>query len=133
MGGPLIGEIIQKGMDIITDDTILILQPMIAQKELREFLYGNGFDIADEYVCREENKFYNIFKVKKGVYTPCLKELYIGKNVNVNSPKVYNDYIEHKLKVAQKIFDGLKKSTIDKSDIINTVQKELDIYREELK
>ena len=131
MGGPLIGEIIKKGIDAITDDTILILQPMIAQKELREFLCGNGFKITDEYVCREENKFYNILKVKKGTYNPTLKELYIGKNVKQNSPKVYCEYIEHKLKVAQKILLGLKKSSDDKSTQINLVQKEIDIYREE--
>ena len=62
---------------------------------------------------------------------PTLKELYIGKNVKQNSPKVYYEYIEHKLKVAQKILLGLKKSSDDKSTQINLVQKEIDIYREE--
>lgn len=133
MGGPLIGSIIENGTDAITDDTVLILQPMIAQRELREYLYQNGFEITDEYVCREENKFYNIFKAKKGNVTPTVKDIFIGKNLKNNSPDTFTDYMEYKIRVMEKILDGLKKSSSDKSDDIEFIQNELKIYREELK
>jgi len=133
MGGPLIGSIIENGTDAITDDTVLILQPMIAQRELREYLYQNGFEITDEYVCREENKFYNIFKAKKGNVTPTVKDIFIGKNLKNNSPDTFTDYMEYKIRVTEKILDGLKKSSSDKSDDIEFIQNELKIYREELK
>ncbi len=133
MGGPLIADILKNGKNVITDNTTLILQPMIAQSELREYLYGAGFIITDEYVCREENKFYNIFKVKKGNYTPSKMDLLIGKNLKQNSPEAFDEYIEYKIRVIQKILDGLKKSSSDKCAEIELVENELKIYREELK
>ena len=133
MGGPLIAEIIESGKNVVTDNTTLILQPMIAPKELREYLYGSEFEITDEYVCREENKFYNIFKVKKGNFEPSQKDLFIGRNLKQNSPDDFGEYIEYKIRVAQKILNGLKKSTGDKSADIALVENELKIYREELK
>lgn len=132
MGGPLICEIIDKGMHAITEDTALILQPMIAQKELREYLYQNGFNIADEYVCREENKFYNIFKVKKGNTSPSAEDIFIGKNLKINSPDSFADYINYKIRVAKKILAGLKKSTENKQQEICCVENELKIYMSEL-
>ena len=130
MGGPLIAEILEKGKNVITDDTTLIIQPMIAPKELREYLYGSGFEITEEYVCREQDKFYNIFKVKKGEFEPTQRDLFIGRNLKQNSPEVFNEYVEYKIKVAQKILKGLKKSTADKSCEIALMETELEIYRQ---
>lgn len=130
MGGPLIAEILEKGKNVITDDTTLIIQPMIAPKELREYLYGSGFEITEEYVCREQDKFYNIFKVKKGEFEPTQRDLFIGRNLKKNSPEVFNEYVEYKIKVAQKILKGLKKSTADKSCEIALMETELEIYRQ---
>ena len=130
MGGPLIAEILEKGKNVITDDTTLIIQPMIAPKELREYLYGSGFEITEEYVCREQDKFYNIFKVKKGEFKPTQRDLFIGRNLKKNSPEVFNEYVEYKIKVAQKILKGLKKSTADKSCEIALMETELEIYRQ---
>ena len=130
MGGPLIAEILEKGKNVITDDTTLIIQPMIAPKELREYLYGSGFEITEEYVCREQDKFYNIFKVKKGEFEPTQRDLFIGRNLKKNSPEVFNEYVEYKIKVAQKILQGLKKSTADKSREIALMETELEIYRQ---
>lgn len=130
MGGPLIAEILEKGKNVITDETTLIIQPMIAPKELREYLYGSGFEITEEYVCREQDKFYNIFKVKKGEFEPTQRDLFIGRNLKKNSPEVFNEYVEYKIKVAQKILKGLKKSTADKSCEIALMETELEIYRQ---
>ncbi len=133
MGGPLIAQILENGKNVVADNTTLILQPMIAQRELREYLYNSNFEITDEYVCREENKFYNIFKVKKGNFEPSKRDLIIGRNLKLNSPDDFTHYIEYKIRVAQKILDGLKKSTDNKSQEISLVENELEMYREELK
>ncbi len=133
MGGPLISQILENGKNAVTDDTTLIIQPMIAPKELREYLYGSNFKITDEYVCREGNKFYNIFKVKKGNFSPSQGDLYVGRNIKQNCPRIFDEYIKYKIKVGQKILDGLKKSSSDKCAEIELVENELKIYREELK
>ena len=48
MGGLLISEIIKDSWDIAINLDKLILQPMQAKKELREFLVKNGFERSGE-------------------------------------------------------------------------------------
>lgn len=129
MGGLLIREIIDKGKNVIDDNTLLILQPMIAPVELRTYLYTSGFYIEDEYVVREENKFYNIFKVKKGDFTPSDIDIYIGKNLSKNSPDTFDSYLDYKIRVCKKIVDGMKKSDCPDVIMIKKYEKELEVYR----
>ena len=129
MGGLLIREIIDKGKNVIDDNTLLILQPMIAPVELRTYLYTSGFYIEDEYVVREENKFYNIFKVKKGDFKPSDIDIYIGKNLEKNSPDTVCAYLDYKIRVCKKIVDGMKKSDCPDGIMIKKYEKELEVYR----
>ena len=132
MGGQLIMNILDAGNNAITPDTLLILQPMLAAKELREYLYANGFEITGEHVIREENKFYNIIAAQRGSYTPDASDIYIGRNLSKNSPEVYAEYLNYKIRVNSKILDGLQRSNTDKSEEIDLVQRELDIFKEAL-
>ena len=129
MGGTLMWELISHGMDKITEDTTLILQPMLAQSELRQNLYENGLSIAKECVCFEDNKFYNIMKVvpKSDNYT--LKDVVIGKNVIKDD--VFYDYIDYKISVTKKIINGLKKSKDKDLKALDKAEKALQIYAQE--
>ena len=136
MGGLLIRDILEKGKDVIGQDTLLILQPMIAPAELRIYLYSNGFDVIDEYVVSEENKFYNIFVVKKGHFKPSFEHIYIGKNLIKNSPETIRAYLEYKIRVCSGIVNGMEKSENPDYDQIGHTRAELKIYetaRKELK
>lgn len=133
MGGLLIKEIIENGKSAIDDSTFLLLQPMIAPCELRSYLYGEGFNITDEYVVREENKFYNIFAVRKGEYTPTDKDIYLGKNILKNSPDTARAYLEYKIRVSQNITDGMKKSDNPDFESIKYHENQLMIFRSALK
>ncbi|NMA85718.1 MAG: SAM-dependent methyltransferase, partial [Tissierellia bacterium] len=64
MGGLLIRDILDK--DKVKTNTIsnFILQPNIASKELREYLYENNFEIIDEELVKEGDKFYEIIYAK---------------------------------------------------------------------
>lgn len=128
MGGLLIMEILEKGKSVINDDTLLILQPMIAPIELREYLYNNGFKIVNEYVEREENKFYNIFCVTKGHETLTDENRIIGKNLSLNSPDNVSDYVEYKTRVCQKIISGINKSEHPDKTLIDKYNHELKTY-----
>lgn len=112
MGGLLIRNILEEGKKALCENTQLILQPMLAQKELRQYLYSNGYDIENEYVCREEDKFYNIICacVKTLEAPPSDKDIVLGKNADINSPEVYMEYLDYKYGVCQKIINGMKKS-----------------------
>ena len=110
MGGILMQDILSQGKKAITPNTKFILQPMIAPIELRTFLYENGFNIENEYVIREDNKFYNIMYVSVGSYAPSEKDLIIGKNLKINSCEIFEDYINYRTKVCTNIIKGIEKS-----------------------
>ena len=129
MGGLLICDILEKGKDAITDSTLLLIQPMIAPAEVRSYLYSNGFDILNEYVVREEDKFYNIMAVKKGSCVLTDELLYIGKNLSSNSPDVIDSYLDYKIRVCEKIINGHKMSKNPDDLEIEKYSRELSIYQ----
>lgn len=129
MGGLLMRDILSRGKDVIDEGTRLLLQPMIAAPELRLFLFENGFTVDDEYVIREENKFYNIISARRGSASPTDADIYIGKNVNINSPDVYDDYISYKLRVCSNIIEGIQKSKNPDSEEIEKYQKQYALYK----
>jgi tRNA (adenine22-N1)-methyltransferase len=66
MGGILIRDILIESKELVDTLDYMILQPQIAQDELRRWLINNGFKIEDEKVAIEGSKIYEIIKVKKG-------------------------------------------------------------------
>jgi len=122
MGGLLIRDILHNGKHAIAKGTRLLLQPMIAPSELRQYLFQNGYTIENEYVVREENKFYNIISALPGNDSGTDEDIYIGRNVSVTSPDVYGDYLEYKLRVCTNIISGMEKSK-------NTNVYELEKYK----
>lgn len=132
MGGLLMINILSQGIHAISEKTQLILQPMIAQRELRTYLYENGFVIDGEYVCREEDKFYNIICARAGGGAkPDDKDIFVGRDIDTNTPDVYKEYLDYKIGVCAKIINGMKKSrSVDENELM-AVCKELDIFVKE--
>lgn len=129
MGGLLIMDILKNGSDVVSDDTLMLIQPMIAPIELREYLFSSGFDIVDEYVEREENKFYNIFCVRRGKAIVNDQNLIIGRNLAKNSPENVVDYLEYKISVCEKIVSGIKKSENPDTRLIDKYSHEKSVYQ----
>lgn len=63
MGGILISELIEKAPFLKNPDKTLILQPMTAVFELKEYLGCHGFAILDERLAEEGEKLYIALKV----------------------------------------------------------------------
>lgn len=76
MGGLLIRDILVESRELVDTLDYMILQPQIAQDELRRWLINNGFTIEDEKVAVEGNKIYEIIKVRKGT-------MEIGDEINL--------------------------------------------------
>ncbi len=129
MGGLLIRDILARGNDVIGQNTRLLLQPMIAAPELRLYLFENGFLIEDEYVVREENKYYNIISAVRGNAEFTDADIYVGKNVDINSPEVYDDYINYKLRVCNNIIAGIKKSKNPDFNELKNYEKQHKLYK----
>ncbi len=128
MGGLLINDIIKAGLDKIDDNTTLVLQPMIAVFEVREFLVNNGFCIVDEKLAKEENKIYNIIKCKLGNENISEYELYVGKKLIENKDPLLKEYMDKKIYTINKVIEGLKK-TKNKADELKKNELILSYYK----
>lgn len=64
MGGNLIRDILENDLDKVKKLEYLLLQPAQNPEVLREYLYTNDYEILEEDICLDEDKYYEIFKVK---------------------------------------------------------------------
>ncbi|WP_353096064.1 class I SAM-dependent methyltransferase [Tissierella praeacuta] len=116
MGGLLIRDILEKHKK--TSDTIIdfILQPMVASKELRQYLIENNFEIIKEELVKEDNKYYEIIHAQKGKYF-LEKEIYyeISPILIKDKHPLLKEFVESKIISAKKIAKGLEGMETDKS------------------
>ena len=68
MGGRLIADIVTKGMNVITQNTTLIVSP---QSEVGDFLVSQGLVVDDEQMLKEDGKYYFIIKCRKSEESVC--------------------------------------------------------------
>lgn len=69
MGGLLIRDILENSPKVTQSIKTFILQPMIAQRELREYLVENNFKIIEEDLAQEDQRIYEIIIVTHGQQT----------------------------------------------------------------
>lgn len=112
MGGNLIIKILSEGLDFAKEAKTIILQPMSKLEVVYEWLAKHGFDIIDESLVKDGNKFYNVLAVKwSGIEKPCKPiDLYVGKKLVEKRDPLLGEYINWKISVLNKIIIGLKKS-----------------------
>lgn len=126
MGGILISEILKASKDVTDKAKLLILQPMTAVMELRQYLSENGFKTESEHLAAEEDKLYNIIvAIPNKTYQYTLTELYFGKDLDKTSPDLFPKYREAVLKKLLRRKAGLGKSRLNKNkkqfDEINNI------------
>lgn len=108
MGGNLIRDILEERMDVFTSLKYAILQPVQNPEVLRKYLYGNGFEIMDEEICFDENKYYEIIKVScdkhKNYPLPKDDNFYeIGEKLIEKKHSLLKEYITYKIAKNEKI------------------------------
>lgn len=116
MGGILVSDILEKSKDVVNGAKHLILQPMTAVKELREYLCQNSFCVQKEVLVAEEDKLYSIICVDVGgecEYSP--KELLLGKNVEETEDGLFEENRKRVVQKLEKRLAGLEKSVIPKN------------------
>lgn len=131
MGGLLIKKIISESLEKIDENTLLILQPQLAKRELREYLSANKIGITAEYIAKEGDKLYTVITAAKGEnFALSEKEALIGKNAGITSPELYGEYLEKNIKTLKKIVCGIEKS--EKKEGLEKAKRELEIFEKEL-
>lgn len=70
MGGELIASLIDAQSDIAKKASLLVMQPMGGMRELRAYLYSNGFEIVDELLVKDAGRIYQIIAARAGIPRP---------------------------------------------------------------
>ena len=114
MGGLLIAQILEDSKAVAKSAKTLILQPMTATAELRQYLNQNGYIIEKEFIVREDEKLYTIILVSVGEDTPYTKaEIYMGKKIEKNEN--FESYRNERFSKLNKQINGLSKSENEKN------------------
>ncbi|TCO80019.1 tRNA (adenine(22)-N(1))-methyltransferase [Marinisporobacter balticus] len=108
MGGLLIRDILMRHMDVTKSVNRFILQPMVAQDELRRWLIQNDFKIVDEKLVREEHRIYEIMVVEHGMQN-IDDEIYfeIGQKLIENKDLLLESFIKKHIKKQNEIINNL--------------------------
>lgn len=126
MGGLLIADILNEGINRLGKVKTLILQPMSAIPELRLFLSSNNWTTISEALVVEGEKIYNIFsvlpptdtnKISKNITTAdiCDTDFFIGKYLMENKPENFDVYIKKRYQKIEKMILGLQNSDSEES------------------
>jgi tRNA (adenine22-N1)-methyltransferase len=108
MGGLLIRDILVAHPEVTCGINTFVLQPMVAQDDLRRWLLNNGFKIVDERLVKEEHRIYEVMVVKKGSQSVSDEIYYeIGEKLIENKDPLVVEFINKYLKKYNEILSQL--------------------------
>jgi tRNA (adenine22-N1)-methyltransferase len=109
MGAATIVDIIKESRHAADSFKSLILQPMRNQAELRKYLYATGYEIIDEDVARDENKFYEVIVARKAHLAHFDEiDIIVGPVLRKKKTPVAMEYLNYRIKVLQNLIEDLK-------------------------
>ncbi|WP_129596809.1 tRNA (adenine(22)-N(1))-methyltransferase [Anaerophilus nitritogenes] len=117
MGGLLIRDILKNDLDLTKSIKKFILQPMVAQEDLRKWLIQNHFKIIDEKLEKEDHRIYEIMVVENGEQIVEDGIYYkIGKKLIENKDPLLEVFIQKHIQKQKNIFENLEGQTSDKAN-----------------
>ncbi len=122
MGGNLISEILDNSPSVAKKAEKLILQPVQSVQELRRYLLENGYEITNEKLMQEKNRFYEIlctqFRNKPwGQIDPLVLE--IGEFLQDQDPHIAQAFLRRKIRLTENKRVGMLKSeSLDGAEIV---------------
>lgn len=109
MGGDLIARILESSPWIRNTRYELILQPMTAVEDLREYLCQNGFEVILETAVSAHKRTYTAMKVVfTGVVTECDPLFYFVGRLDQNLGEDEVAYIQRKYRIIKKLAEDIK-------------------------
>lgn len=133
MGGELIARILEQAP--WTREKLLLLQPMTAQAELRQWLTGHGYAIQGETLVREGEKLYQILRVQGGETRPYTQgELWAGRQHQGEESPHRLDFLNQLIQRRRRALAGMASSAkVSQEELcqLETLVKELEDMREE--
>ena len=129
LGGIQIAEIIFNSIEISRSAKKLILQPMQKTNILRRELNNMGFEIIDEEIIFEDDRYFEIIIAKFNGKKKSLDELdfYFSKSLINKKDKVYLAYLSERKVELEKILNKInkfnKRSIKRRDDLINLLKR----------
>ncbi len=109
MGGGTIAEILGNASWTAWGDHLLLLQPMTMVNELRQWLWGNGYGILKETLCREGRRWYVVLSARGGA-SRCEKRLSeCSVSPALLKAEGVKEYLAHLLVREQRALEGMKR------------------------
>lgn len=130
MGGEMIERIISE-RENVARASLLVLQPMNSQYELRKYLKENNFQIICEDIATEGFKVYNLMVVKSGGTNKYDEEIDYHLPKSLYKHPHFEALVQKKKREFTKIYDGLLKSA-QQNEAENQKYKSLILRTEEI-
>lgn len=113
MGGNLIRDILLESEEVFKKLDYVIVQPVQNPEVLREYVYKLGWNLEDEWIIFDEDKYYEIFKVSYGNEPKTVEPIYneISEILLKKKDEVYKEYLNHKASKYSTIYEGLTEDT----------------------
>lgn len=113
MGGNLIRDILLESKDVFKKLKYVIVQPVQNPEVLREYIYKSGWNLEDEWIIYDEEKYYEIFKISYGNEIKNIDTIYyeISEILLNKKDLVYKDYLSHKISKYLRVYEGLNEET----------------------
>lgn len=109
MGGALMSDILNRGLEVLTTVEELILQPQSEISQFRHFLHEHDFSILEEYMISDEGKHYVVIKAGHGQESYDNEVAYIyGKKLLEKKDPVLYEKLQRELKSNTDLYDTLK-------------------------
>lgn len=109
MGGMLMSRILEEGSPCLYTVKELILQPQSEIYLVREWLYDNGFHIAEEDIIEDDGKYYPMMKAVHGSAEKLKPSESVYGMVKIQkSPEVLMEYLKKRLAKDKEIMGCLR-------------------------
>lgn len=113
MGGNLIRDIIEESKGVFKTLNYAVLQPVQNPEVLREYIYKSGYTILDEVIVKDEEKYYEIIKVKYDSNKREVEPIYyeISEILLNKKEPLFKEYIKFKLNKYTRVYENLNEET----------------------
>lgn len=136
MGGILIRNILEAGIDVIKENTMLVLQPNMAEPQLREWLSKHHFIIREEKVVEDNERLYEIIVAelvtKQQQILSRRQRLFGPFNLREKSESYIKKW-QHELQSQTKIYASMKQGLGETPNAkLDEMEQHIQMIREEL-
>ena len=114
MGGETIIRILSQAPWTRSGETLLLLQPMTKQEDLRRWLNENGYAQCAERLVQDKDYLYPIFTVYGGPQ-PSLSVAEIYGGIDIEVDPLAGEYLTQRIRRLEQAEQGLAKSSGDEN------------------